>query len=192
MTSAQSPISTKIAPLRVSPSIALEDRSLWQRAGLKGAKATDWMREHGLPIPEINAALPSGTGWLIARLAPNEYAALALTPPGSSGTPPLPEYRIAGDNDPGLCPVLRSAANASFRISGPASPTMFSKVCGVDLSPKAFANGRIAQTIVARSSAIVIRDDTDGIPAFHIVMDWATADYLWRALADAMAEFQTA
>lgn len=184
-----SPIAFKAVSPPSSPAITLEDRSLWQRAGLKGAKATDWMRENGLPIPEINAALLSDNGWLIARLAPNEYAALASTPLETSGPPPLPAYRMSGDNEPGLCPVLRSAANAWFRISGPASATMFSKICGVDLSPKSFANGRIAQTIVARSSAIVIRDDAGDTLAFHVLMDWASADYLWGALTDAAAEF---
>ena len=188
MALAQSPIFAKGAGAPTSSALSLEDRSLWQRAGLKGARATDWMRENGLPIPEINAALLSGNGWLIARLAPNEYAALASTPK-TSGPPPLPEFRIGGDNNPGLCPVLRSAANAWFRVSGPASATMFSKICGVDLRPKAFANGRIAQTIVARSSAIVVRDDDDGALAFHMLMDWATADYLWNAMTDAAAEF---
>ena len=190
MALARSPFIAKTTGMAPSSALSLEDRSLWQRAGLKGARATDWMRENGLPIPEINAALPSENGWLIARLAPNEYAALASTQE-TSGPPPVPEFRIGGDNDPGLCPVLRSAANAWFRVSGPASAAMFSKICGVDLRPKTFANGRIAQTIVARSSAIVIRDDDETL-GFQIMMDWATADYLWNAVADAAAEFVAA
>ena len=50
---------------------------------------------------------------------------------------------------------------------------MFAKLCGVDLSPNRFAEGQVAQTSVARLSAIVIRSDTAGALAFHLLADSA-------------------
>ena len=35
----------------------------------------------------------------------------------------------------------------------------------------------------------MIRDDLAAIPAYHLLCDSASAEYLWRVLLDAMAEF---
>jgi sarcosine oxidase subunit gamma len=91
----------------------------------------------------------------------------------------------------GLCfQVPRRDSHAWLHLSGPQVPALFAKICGVDLRPKAFADLAIAQTSVARLSAIVIRDDRGGsTPQFHLLADSASAIYLWDSLVDAMAEF---
>ncbi len=66
---------------------------------------------------------------------------------------------------------------------------MFAKLCGVDLRPAKFASGRIAQTSIARLNGIVIRDDKGELPAYHLLVDSASAGYLWGCLRDAMTEF---
>ena len=66
---------------------------------------------------------------------------------------------------------------------------MFAKLCGVDLRPAKFPDLAIAQTSVAWLSAIVLRDDRGGTPAYHLLADSAAAAYLWDCLVDAMAEF---
>jgi sarcosine oxidase subunit gamma len=38
-------------------------------------------------------------------------------------------------------------------------------------------------------SGIVIRADLGQVPAFHLLADIASAEYLWGAVLDAMAEF---
>ena len=63
------------------------------------------------------------------------------------------------------------------------------KVCAVDLRPAYFDNLRVAQTSVARLSAIVIRDDLGDIPTIHMLADSASAGYLWECLLDAGAEY---
>src|SRR5262249_50805091 len=64
------------------------------------------------------------------------------------------------------------------------------KLCGVDLSPDRFADGAIAQTSVARLSAIVIRHDVADMLAFFLLAETASAEYLWDCLDDAMKEFE--
>jgi sarcosine oxidase subunit gamma len=59
----------------------------------------------------------------------------------------------------------------------------------VDLRPHKFQPGQIAQTSLAKMSGIVIRDDRGAIPAFHLLADVASAEYLWGAVLDAMSEF---
>lgn len=38
-------------------------------------------------------------------------------------------------------------------------------------------------------SAVVLRDDRDSVPAYHLLANSAAAEYLWDRLIDAMAEF---
>ena len=91
----------------------------------------------------------------------------------------------------GFCfQVPRRDSHAWIHLSGPKTPSLFAKICGVDLSPGAFPDLAIAQTSVARLSAIVIRDDRGAPePQFHLLADSASAIYLWDCLEDAMAEF---
>ncbi len=183
---ARSPIASKTASY--GP-LTLTDRSLWPRAGVKGARATEWLTSRGAIVPAINAASRQADGSLLVRLAGNEFMSLAgsadaLAPPGG-----LPDFIFDGDNESGLCPVPRFAGNAWFALSGPLLPEMLAKLCGVDLRPRRFANHMVAQTVVARTTAILVRDDDKSGACFHLVFDWTTAAYLWDALVDAMEEF---
>jgi sarcosine oxidase subunit gamma len=52
--------------------------------------------------------------------------------------------------------------------------------------------GAIAQTSVARLSAIVIAARIGAKSGFHLLSDVSTSQYLWDCLADAMLEFDEA
>jgi sarcosine oxidase subunit gamma len=66
---------------------------------------------------------------------------------------------------------------------------MFSKVCGVDLRPHKFANKAVAQTSVAKASAIVVRHDLGTTHCFYVLTDVSAAEFLWDCLIDAMLEY---
>ena len=66
---------------------------------------------------------------------------------------------------------------------------MFAKLAAVDLRPSKFAEGRVAQTSIARAAGIVIRNDGGAVPAYELLVEWAMADYYVPVLLDAMAEF---
>ena len=74
-------------------------------------------------------------------------------------------------------------------ITGEKASAMFAKICGIDLRAKSFDNHAIAQTSVARSNTIIIRDDLGAVPAYHMLGDSASAGYMWMCLNDAMEEF---
>ena len=67
-------------------------------------------------------------------------------------------------------------------------PALLAKLCGIDFRVEGFAPLQVAQTQAVRVSAIIIRDDTS-LPAWHLLADSASADYVWACLVDAMQEF---
>lgn len=169
--------------------VVLRDLSTLPRTGFKGAESPAWLEAQGVVLPAApNLATRQADGSLIARLAPGEFLIL----PGLSGDgAPINRLDKAWSLDSaGFCFQLpRRDSHAWLHLSGDKVATMFAKICGVDLRPKAFANLAIAQTSVARLSAIVIRDDRDAMPGYHLLADSAAAIYLWESLEDAMAEF---
>jgi sarcosine oxidase, subunit gamma len=86
-------------------------------------------------------------------------------------------------------PVPRLHGSCWFRITGAQAPTLFAKICGVDLRVQKFPNHQIAQTSIARLNGVICRDDLGEEPSFHLLADSASSDYLMACLADAMAEF---
>ena len=190
---------------RAARRLGLADLSPLPRLGVKGAGTADWLAGQDIAIPEeSNQAVRQENGVLAARLAPSELLLLgdlsgdaAAESPGDSpgdGAPldaladawraaPTPPERPRGY----LLP--RRHSHFWFLLSGDCTPRMFAKICGVDLRAGKFADGRIAQTSIARMNAVVIRDDRGGVLAYHLLGDSASAEYLWDCLIDAMAEF---
>jgi sarcosine oxidase, subunit gamma len=174
-------------------SLALIDLSPLPRVGFKGRGTPEWLAGEGVRLPEPNLALRQNDGTLVARLAPRE--ALLLPPlTGGEADPTArlePAWREARRNRPGEplgYPVPRADSHAWFLVTGERAPAMFAKICGVDLRQDRFAPLRVAQTQAMRLSVVVIRDDA-GLPAWHLLLDSASAEYAWDCLLDAMAEF---
>jgi sarcosine oxidase subunit gamma len=173
--------------------LGLADLSPLSRTGFKGKGTAEWLTAQGVIVPpESNRAVAQSSGALAARLAPGEVLILG-TLAGASDLParlnvawasaPLPPKEPRG------FPVPRADSHAWFLLTGACTPQMFAKLCGVDLRPGKFPSGHIAQTSIARLNGIVIRDDQGGLPAYHLLADSASAEYLWICLRDAMGEF---
>ena len=172
--------------------LALVDLSLYPRTGFKGAGAPEWLARQGVQLLEPNCARRQADGTLALRLAPRE--ALLLTDRSgehdfSSLEAAWHADRSSGDAGPIGFPVPRSDSHLWFLLTGAYVPEMLAKLCGVDLRPHKFAPLAVAQTQAARSSVIIVRDDT-ALPAWHLLADSASAVYLWDCLLDAMAEWQ--
>ena len=173
--------------------MAIADLSVLPRTGFKGTGTVDWLTGQGLIIgPDSNMAYRQEGGALAARLAPTEVFMID----GLEATGALIEKLVAawswGTERPRKLigyPMPRQDSHAWFMVTGHAAPEMFAKICGVDLRPHKFQRGQIAQTSLAKMSGIVIRDDRGAIPAFHLLADVASAEYLWGAVLDAMSEF---
>lgn len=189
-------IANEIAGENPLAPVVMRDLSPLPRTGFKGAESPAWVEAQGLVLPSApNQALVQSDGSLMARLAPGEFlilGAFAESPSPLMGEDLVTKLNQSWSIDTaGFCfQVPRRDSHAWIHLSGPKTPSLFAKICGVDLSPSAFPDLAIAQTSVARLSAIVIRDDRGAPePQFHLLADSASAIYLWDCLEDAMAEF---
>jgi len=173
--------------------MAIADLSGLPRTGFKGAGTIEWLQGQGLAIgPDSNMAYRQEGGALAARLAPSEIFLIDSLEATGALIDTLNAAWAWGTEKPRKLigyPMPRQDSHAWFMITGNAAPEMFAKICGVDLRPHKFQSGQIAQTSLAKMSGIVIRDDRGGIPAYHLLADIASAEYLWAAVLDAMWEF---
>ena len=173
--------------------LGIADLSVLPRTGFKGAGTVEWLTAQGLTIgPDSNRAYPQAGGELAARLAPTEIFLIDSLAGGGELIRRLNAAWGWGSEQPRRLigyPMPRAESHAWFLVTGEQAPGMFAKICGVDLRRHRFATGAIAQTSVAKMSAIVIRADLGGTPAFHLLADSASALYLWTCVRDAMAEF---
>lgn len=171
-------------------SLGLADLSPLTRIGFKGVEAIAWLLSQGVEIgEENNQAWRQADGALAARLADNETMILSDVAAQGDLCDRL-ERAWSYEGAPRCYPVPRRDSYAWFLVSGEHASAMFAKLCGVDLRLKKFPEGFVAQTSVARMSVIVVRHDLGETPAFHLLFDSASADYLWGCLKDAMAQFE--
>lgn len=169
--------------------LGLCDFSPLPRIGFKGANTAAWLAGRGVALPsEPHRLTVIADGLLACRLSPGE-ALLLSQPWGSSGLIKDLE-RAWSIESAGLCfPVPRRDSHAWLALVGARVPAMLAKICGVDCRPHKFADLTLAQTLVARTSAIVARADVGGIGCWHLLFDSASAAYMWQVLIDAMSEF---
>ena len=173
--------------------LGLADLSMLPRTGFKGAGTPEWLAKQGVEVPEeSNRTTRQDGGALAARLAPGELLILDE----ESGEGKLVEKLNAAwwaetrpPETPRGFPVPRQDSHAWFLVTGEKAAEMFAKICAVDLRPHKFEELQIAQTSVARLSAVVIRNDRGGTLAYHLLFDSASATYLWDVLIDAMEEY---
>lgn len=172
--------------------LGLADLSPLCRIGFKGAGAADWLAGQGLTVPPVNRALRQSDGALVVRLGANDIMIVGdldhqtQTPQrllqawSDGGVPP---------KEPRGFPMPRQEGFCWYALTGAHAAKVMAKLCGVDLRPHKFADGEVAQTSVARLSAVVVRNDLQNVLAYYLYADSASAEYWWECLSDAAREF---
>jgi sarcosine oxidase subunit gamma len=177
----RSPLAALVPDGWSAVSLAFTDLTLARRAGVKGPRARRWLDDMGYrPLPPPNFAVRSLSGPLVVMLGESE--ALLLD---AASRATLWSFGSGAAISPDVYPVPRAEGTFWVAISGRAAPDMFACVCSVDLRPKSFRDLQVAQTMIAKSSAIIIRDDAFADPTFHVLGDISLGPYLVSQLLTA-------
>ncbi len=165
--------------------VSVIDLTPLPRLGFKGRGTIAAMQKRGVVVEaQPNRAFRQPDGGLCLVLAPGEVILLSnLAGDGAAFDEMAANWRL--EDEERTYPLLRRDSHAWLYITGPKAPSMFAKICAIDLRPGKFSDLAIAQTSVAKLSAIVVRD----ADATHILADSASARYLLDCLQDAAHEF---
>jgi heterotetrameric sarcosine oxidase gamma subunit len=179
-----------LAPRRLGPepsNVHLSERSsrmLWQiaawRAGDVASLRTIVAEHLGLTLPQAPDAAAKGN--VVAfQVAPRRWS---LVVPAAGG-----------ELDAALADALagRAAltdlghARTLLRLSGPMSRSTLAKLCRIDLHPRAFPPGRVAQTPLGQVAALL--HAIDERPSFDLYLPRSLARSATISLIDAATEF---
>ena len=171
-----------------SQRLALCDLSTLARGGLTGSGAGAYLASGYIDLPlELNTSRRQVNGDTVARLSAVEYLYL-----GSSvllGAPSkVPAW--TGNAEVKAYALPRRDSHCWFVLTGSEAAIALSKVCAIDFRSHRFADGRVAQTSLARISAIIVRSDLGKTPSFFILASSAATEFLWDCTIDAMQEFE--
>jgi sarcosine oxidase, subunit alpha len=133
----------------------------------------------------LGRAVRLADGGLEIGSGPGEW--LRLGPPGSA--PALMAGALPADTTRAGAIVDVTHAMACLRLAGKDAPSLLAKICAVDLSDRASPDGTAFRTSVAKVITDVIRDDTDGRPAYLLLCDRSFGQFLFDSLLDAGAEW---
>ncbi len=169
--------------------LGLADLSPLPRAGFRGPGTREWLASQGVELPDgPNRARPQPDGSLAITRSWTEVLLLSDLTAASDTC-----ARLAAGSDEAQAarayPLPRYDGLLWFALTGQRAVQCLAKVCGVAMGEAAFPPGSVAQTSVARLSAVVARVNIGTTPLFHLLGDSASAEYLWESLFDAMDEF---
>ena len=168
----------------------MADLSALPRLGFKGRGTITAMKARGVTVEaEPNKAFAQPDGGLCLVLAASEV--ILLADPLAADTKRdataldamLASWKLEDEEQ--TYPLLRHDSHAWLAVGGTKAAEMLAKMCAIDLAPHKFPNFSIAQTSVAKVSAIVTRADIGSTLTFHLLADSAAALYFWGCLMDA-------
>ena len=176
-------------------SLLLCDLSPLTRIGVKGQGIDSLLRRSALVAPKAtNESVVQKDDSLCVRLAEGEV--LLLSALDSAGTRDFVRLRQNLEGNTRTIQKERNTFPVSYQdslcwlaLAGDGASDLLATMCAVDLRDGIFAHGGLAQTSLARLSALVLRDPArrKGVPLFHLLADSASSLYLWDCLLDAMS-----
>ena len=182
-------IAESVADTAAHGGITIADLSPLPRLGFKGRGTIAAAQSRGIVVePTPNRAFRQPDGGLCLVLAPGEIILLANLDGDDERLAQL-ETSWCIEDEERTYPLPRRDSHAWLAVAGEALPEMFAKLCAIDLRRDKFADLAIAQTSIAKMSAILTRADMGTTPVFHLLVDSAAALYFCDCLLDAADEF---
>ncbi|MBE9375413.1 sarcosine oxidase subunit gamma [Saccharopolyspora sp. HNM0983] len=123
---------------------------------------------------------------LVLALGPDEW--LLVGREGTAGALQATLTAALGEDHGAVVDV--SAQRTIIGVSGPMSRDLLNQGCALDLHPRAFGEGRCAQTLLARTGVVVVCRDAE-LPSFWLLVRSSFARYTADWLADAATEYRT-
>jgi sarcosine oxidase subunit gamma len=177
-----------ISAVHVPGIVALRDSGFFGQIDLRGDPADgsfiDAVRQVlGLDLPmAANTAATIGDRAAL-WLSPDEWLILV---PFATRAQTIDELKraLAGKH---VSVTDVSANRTILELSGSKAREVLAKGCGLDLHPRAFKAGQCAQTVVARSQAVIWQ--VDATPTYRVLVRPSFAAYLTDFFIDAMKEY---
>jgi heterotetrameric sarcosine oxidase gamma subunit len=190
----QSAVGALLTPGRIGsqgqePSLRLSEqppRAIWQIAAwhagdvapLRAALAA----QLSLVLPEGQDAAGSDRGALTFQVAPRRW--WLVVPEASRSRFDATLVSALGTR---AARTELSHARSVLHLGGPASRSVLAKLCRIDLHPRAFPPGRVAQTPLGQIAALI--HAIDELPSFDLYLPRSFAESATASLIDAAAEF---
>lgn len=156
--------------------LGVTDVSCFQRYGVKGPQASQWLADHELAIPsKPNSWVICKRKSLVLRLGAGEFIIEDLFDGYACQDLIADTQRVAG-----VYQVPR--ADAAFILSGSAVLNLFSELCSLDLRDKALQPDEVVMTQVAGVSTTILRQTLDGAQVYRLWCDGTYGPYMWDVL----------
>lgn len=149
------------------------------RAGAGQKAAIDSLL--GVPLPMVPLSSTSNDELCLRWVSPTEWL---VTLPAEQVA--MLEARLRGDLGDGVAVVDNSGGYACIHLAGPAAELVIRKSTSYDIHPRNFPAGKVVNTTFAQAQATLRRIDDQ---AFELIFRRSFADYIWRWLRDAAAEY---
>jgi sarcosine oxidase subunit gamma len=162
--------------------LGVTDVSCFERYGVKGPQASQWLADHELAIPSNpNSWTLCDQKSLVLRLGSSEF----LVEDQLGG---LASKKLASDTVrvAGVYKVPR--ADAAFILSGSEVLNLFSELCSLDLRATSLLANDVIMTQVAGVSAIVLRQTLGGEQIYRIWCDGTYGSYMWEVILEIAVE----
>jgi len=168
--------------------VTLGERTFIGYINLRGdsddAAFTKAVREvTGLDLPTDPNTFVENDEFGAVWLGPNEWY---LVTPAGDELPVLEKLESALAGQHFAANDLTSGLT-TIRLTGANARDLLQKGCTLDLHPRSFGAGQCAQTLVAKSGALILYRGDE--PAFDLVVRRSFADYLFLWLEDAATEY---
>ena len=137
--------------------------------------------------PNTAVATPDGARHVLL-LGPDEWLIV-----GAPGTSVLIESElrsaVAAVGPDAFAAIVDVSANRTMlSLTGPFAREILEHGCSIDLHPRVFGPGSVAQTNIARANAMLFQVASEPAPDYRILVRPSFAAYLVAWLADALTE----
>ena len=174
---------------RLRNGVGLLDISPMIKINVRGESASAFLSAacSGGQLPKLGAVSPmtitaDGQSFQVtsARLADDDF--LVLTAPDHGGSMSA-SLDVAAEGSAHVFDL--SSTLAAAQITGPQATHFLGAVTEFNCSPRAFPNGRCAQTQAAEIHATLLRADVGDLPSYQLFFGRDFGEYMWEALVEA-------